>query len=737
LNRTYDWDFPLPRTHTGMLQGNGIFGAMIWGADQLLRITLGRADFWDRRGGLTWSEQQSYTAIRSLLKQGDEQGLSAMFEESDRPAGKPRRPSVLPIGHFEIDLGRGRLKHGRLNIDTGEVDLEIAIGNRRQQILILLDMDRPLLVLRFPDGLKPKSVRPVPAWKFVGDYLSSISFEPPTQFARKKIFGWLQPRPVDPTLCVAARQDAGELRIAVVEADTRETALATASRMLKRSQKKGFALLQVKNRKWWTAYWRDVPRIDIPNKDLLFLYEYGMYKFAGLTSPEGVAATLQGPWIEEYQMPPWSSDYHFNINVQMCYWPAYHGNRMEHLRPLFDLLRTWLPKLRENALRFLGIDDGLMLPHAVDDRCVAMGGFWSGHVDHGCTAWVAEMMHRYYRFTGDRRFLAEEAYPFMVGAMRVYEKLLERKGDTFELPVGVSPEYRGSQIDAWGRNASFQLACIHRLCTNLIESAQVLGLEPRPIWREVREHLPQAALIGESGDEQIALWEGTPLEESHRHHSHLAALCPFDTLNYEDESWNPILARSLAHWIKTGPGLWSGWCVPWASMICGRSGMPEAAELWLEIWRRLYTNEGHGTLHDVDFAGFSLMGKQVSASRSTKKEIMQMDAGMACVAALQEMLLQVRGGVNYLFCGASSRWKQVGFEGMRTECGFLVSARRRNGRVGKVRVDSLVGGNFKLRNPWGSAAVLVRKGKKKTELDGEVLEVTAKKGESFVLAPGA
>ena len=33
--------------------------------------------------------------------------------------------------------------------------------------------------------------------------------------------------------------------------------------------------------------------------------------------------------------------------------------------------------------------------------------------------------------------------------------------------------------------------------------------------------------------------------------------------------------------------------------------------------------------------------------------------------------------------------------------------------------------------------MLVRKGKKKTELNGEVLEVTAKKGESFVLAPSA
>ncbi|OIO96702.1 MAG: hypothetical protein AUJ92_05370 [Armatimonadetes bacterium CG2_30_59_28] len=45
MSRTYHWDFPLPRTHTGILQGNGLPGTMIWGEANTLRITLGRADF--------------------------------------------------------------------------------------------------------------------------------------------------------------------------------------------------------------------------------------------------------------------------------------------------------------------------------------------------------------------------------------------------------------------------------------------------------------------------------------------------------------------------------------------------------------------------------------------------------------------------------------------------------------------------------------------------------------------
>ena len=51
MSRTCEWEFPLPRTHTGLLQANGTLGTMIWGEKNILRITLGRVDFWDHRGG--------------------------------------------------------------------------------------------------------------------------------------------------------------------------------------------------------------------------------------------------------------------------------------------------------------------------------------------------------------------------------------------------------------------------------------------------------------------------------------------------------------------------------------------------------------------------------------------------------------------------------------------------------------------------------------------------------------
>lgn len=733
MSTTHTWEFPLPRTHTGVLLGNGTLGAIVWGADSQLRITLGRADLWDHRGGLPWNERMSYRAIRDCLERGDEAGLRERFERTPHAEGEPDQPTGLPVGRVEIDLGPGVTLHtATLDLGAGELVVVATKGSERHEIRLTTDMKQPVLLLRLPAALAEATVQPVPAWEFVGEELTRRSFQPPERFATAELSGWVQPLPADPAVCAGWRQQGTELAFTVTRGADAGQARANAVQEVAAALERGYAGVADAGRRWWEAYWQSVPRIEVPNPTLSFLYEYGMFKFGAFTNPEGVPATLQGAWVEEYRLPPWSNDYHFNINVQMCYQPAYHGNRLENLRPIFDLVLSWDELLRHNARVFLGIEDGVMLPHAVDDRGTCMGGFWTGAIDHGCTAWMALMMYRYARYAADRDFLREKAYPFMCGAMRVYEEMLEWEGDRLVLPVGVSPEYRGAQMDAWGRNASFQLACIHALAEALQQAAAELELRPRPIWGQISRALPRAALIGASGQEQIALWEGTPLEESHRHHSHLAGITPFDVFDQDDPTWRGILERSLWHWIYKGPGLWSGWCVPWAAMIHSHVGNAEAAEFYLEVFDRFFTTEGHGTLHDCLYSGFSLMGMSGIQGPPHRPDIMQMDGGMGAVTAVQEMLLHTRRGVNYLFAGAPARWKQVAFDGMRTEGAFLVSARRERGVVTEVTVRSEAGGTFRLRNPWSGPTRLRRAGGEET-LSGDILATPAAAGETFTL----
>ena len=474
--RICNWDFPLPRTHTGILQGNGTMGAMIWGEGSVLRITIGRADFWDHRGGMPWTEKMSFANIRARLEADDEAGLRELFEQTQNAEGEPGRPSVIPVGRIEIDLGKeAELVEGELELDTGKATIKVRKDGALKRVNIALSMEDQLMCVAFDEGLAAAAIKQVTAWDYLEEALESNSFPRPREIADDSLCGWVQELPVDPPLCIGYRAGEGEVYIAAVRGKDAEESIKQAGELIGTAAEAGFGGLQARNAEWWAQYWKDVPAIDVPNDRISFMYDYGMYKFAGLTHPDGIAATLQGPWIEEYQMPPWSSDYHFNINVQLCYQPAYHGNRLEHLKPLWELIASWQDTLSHNAKVFLGIDDGVMLPHAVDDRCVCMGGFWTGSVDHGCTAWVALMMFRYYRYTMDAEFLRDTAWPFMQGAMAVYEGMLEKEGDAYVLPVSVSPEYRGASMNAWGRNASFQLACIHALAEALNQAADELG----------------------------------------------------------------------------------------------------------------------------------------------------------------------------------------------------------------------------------------------------------------------
>ncbi len=744
MDKTLHWSFPLPRTHTGMLMGNGVLGVMVWGEGNVLRITVNRGDFWDHRGGKEWTDQMSFDNIRDRLERNDRDGLLEAFKIPTKGPREPERPSLLPLGRVELVFpGEWRLTTGRIELSTGTVVASLSDGRgTSRDVKVEIAMDRPVLWLQHDAGLPFPEVRIVTCWQYpkLAEKLVAIGFVEPEKFEEDGWFGWVQSRVAagDRPLCVMGKKDAKSCSVALsleYGADV-ASARAEARSTLQRVVQAGRTELQRANGEWWKRYWADVPRLQMPDADLDFLYHYGMYKFAGLTNPSGLAAGLQGPWIEEYQLPPWSGDYHFNINVQMCYQPAYAGNRLANLKPMLDLIQSWMPILRDNAKKFVGINDGLVLPHAVDDRCRIIGAFWTGTIDHGCTAWVGKMMFDYWQFGGgDDAFLRQTVYPFLHGAMRVYEEMLDRDASgAFSLPISVSPEYRGAAMNAWGRNASFQLACIHWLIGALRECCRVLGETPRPIWGEIEKSLPMACVEGEPQRQRIHLWSGTDLEESHRHHSHLAGITPFDVIDPNDSAWKDVVAQSINHWIRKGMGLWSGWCMPWASALHQRVGNVDMSVIILKIWKSVFTNTGHGTLHDCQFAGLTLMGISTSASQETKAEIMQMDGGMGVTATLLEGMAQARKGMIHLFAGAPKSWMDVSFSGVRCPGAFLVSATRQAGQVSSVTVVSERGGEFKLANPW-PAGVGVRSSAGQLNDSASVLILTTKPGESITLTP--
>ncbi|MFP4290804.1 MAG: glycosyl hydrolase family 95 catalytic domain-containing protein [Cyclobacteriaceae bacterium] len=732
------WDFPLPRTHTGVLIGNGVQGLMVWGEGNQLNITIGRAGFWDRRGGNDFSSSTTYTEVRELLEANDEPGILAAFAGPKKPEGTPERPFQIGGGRLEVSMPEGwALETGDLDLNNAQLNISVSdpAGNEHT-IAIQQAVKQEFAWLELPQALQGKvSLRLRPSWEWVQDELSSMGVSKPEEWATNEEIssgGFIQRLPADEPLSISYAVYDNKVNIAsALGKEAQKEALQLAA-----SQQ--WSAIEQDNKQWWAEYWEDIPKVNLPDPKLQELYDYGVYKQACVTPPQGLAATLQGPFNEEYRLPPWSNDYHFNINIEMIYWPALATNRSEHLKPMWDLLFSWMPQMQKNGEKFFGEEGALMLPHAVDDQCQVVGLFWAGTIDQACAAWMAQLAWLQYRYTMDEQVLRDIAWPLLSGAFNGYWGMIEEEADgSFSLPVSVSPEFRGSDMNAWGKNASFQLAALHMLADVLPKAASILGKENDSRWQQVSEKLPPYAVVkgptwlesGQNVQPRIALWEGMDLITSHRHHSHLASIYPFATVDPFSEEHQEIVMHSLNFWTLRGPGAWSGWCVPWAATLNARFDRTEAAVHWLHTFKDVYTNAGRGTLHNAAFPGFSMIYQPVwEKTDGQNGEVMQLDGGFGAITAITELLVQNRNDGIHVLPSLHRDWKELSFENIRAEGAFQISAKVEGGLVSEVKVKSLAGGPLSLVHKLGEKWSMNGK-----EQKGARLEKKCSAGEEIIL----
>lgn len=711
------WYFPLPRPHTGVPLGNGTMGLLFWG-DETLRVTISRAGFWDRRNGQDIPAGTTFEGVRRALTTEDDAALAALFPPRATDAPFPQQ---MGGGRLEISFPDGlRPLDATLDLATG--GLKIRIGRNHDdealKFLCIAQAHEDEICWIEGDALTDTRIDLIPAHGLVCENaMAALGIPVPLPWTSADGGGFEQRLPDDQPLAVAFRRDTQRIVVA--------TALGydATDAVRQRLNKFDFDACEKARLDYWVGFWRSVARVSLPDPVLQRQFDLGLYKQAGLIRRHAPAATLQGPWMEDTTIPPWSNDYHFNINVQFVYGAALVTGQASEMQPLWDMLRGWMPRLRALGEGFYRTPGAMILPHAVDDRCQLMGSFWAGTIDQACVAWMGRMAYQYYEVTGDETFLDDLVWPLLVGTFEGYFAMLEETtGDdgrkVYHLPISVSPEFGGSDRQkCWGRDASFQLAALHSTIHLLGSAASVLGKPNDPRWADVAEHLPLYSLVdavdggyGWIGQpaKRIALWEGKDLAESHRHHSHLAAIYPFCNIDPFDPTHRPIVARSINRWNTLGAGNWTGWCLPWASILCSRCGLADAATSWLHLLAEQFTNEGHATLHNANAAGVFAWDDGSLAWPDHRKgpdfhfyEIMQMDAAMGAISAVIEVIVSVRNGVIHIADRLPTGWRELSFDRLRMPGGFVVSGHFSDGMADELSIVSTRGGTLRISPALG------------------------------------
>jgi len=443
------------------------------------------------------------------------------------------------------------------------------------------------------------------------------------------------------------------------------------------------------------------------------LFQYGRYLLISCSRPGGLPANLQGLW-NDTNNPPWDSDYHTDLNIEMNYWGTEAANLGECHLPLFNLILSQIPEWRcvtAGASEFSTPDGhfstrgwAVRVSHNING---VMGWLW----DKTANAWYCHHFWEHYAFTGDKKFLREVAYPVIKETCEFWEDHLKELSDgQLVVPHGWSPEH-GPMEDG----VSYNQEIVWDLFDNYIKAAETLGVDKvyRDRIQAMRDRLVVPS-VGHWGQLQEWLTEKTGTNalagspeldtrgDHHRHTSHLFAVFPGHQISFGQSS---ALAAA-------------------AKVSLDARGTADSSDVreWSFVWRAaLYARLNCGE------QAYAMIQNLFSARNTCPNMFgllppMQIDGNLGVTSAMCEMLVQSQDGEINLLPALPKEWPSGNVMGLRARGGFEIGLQWANGKLTAAKIRSLDGNPCRVRHGDIVKDLKIEK-VQITRLDGDLREI--------------
>lgn len=426
-------------------------------------------------------------------------------------------------------------------------------------------------------------------------------------------------------------------------------------------------------------------------------YQYGRYLLISSSRPGGTPANLQGIW-NPHVRPPWSSNFTININTQMNYWPAEMSNLSEMHQPLFTLIDELSRTGKTTAHNFYNAG-GWVAHHNTDIWATSnpVGNLgqgdpvWANWAMGG--AWLSQHLYDHYRYTGDRAFLAQRAYPDMKGAAQFcLDWLVKDKDGYWITSPSTTPENLFKTPDGKNNQVSvattMDMSIIRDLFDNVTAAATALDIDAdfRQQVADVRGKL-YPFKVGKKGNLQEWYKDFDDTDPLHRHVSHLFALHPGRQIA---PLTTPELAAAARKTLELRGDGGTGWSKAWKINFWARLNDGNHA---YKLLRELLKLTGDGS---TDYANAGGTYPNLFCAHPP----FQIDGNFGGISGMGEMLLQSHLGDVWLLPALPDAWRSGQVKGLRARGGFeIVSMAWQGGAISKLVIRSSLGGNCRLRVP--------------------------------------
>lgn len=681
----------------GIPLGNATVGALVWQKDTALRLSLDRTDLWDLRPADSLAgDNYRFAWVKEHIRTKNYLPVQRKF---DHPYDLFPAPCKIPGAAVEFPLTQlGTPSQVRLYLNNALCEATWSNGTTLQTFVhatkpvgwfvfrnLTADMEPQLLPPAYGRADTGGDASPV-----TGQDLQRLGYEQGRVMREGNRLSYHQQGYGDFAYDVTVEWKRKGTTLYGTWSITSSLSGGQAAHETAEALQRGPARDYRMHMDYWERYWAQ-SSVCLPDSVLQKQYQNEMYKFGSAAREDSYPISLQAVWTADNgKLPPWKGDYHHDLNTQLSYWPAYTGNHLSEGLGYLNTLWSQRDTYKRYTRQYFETE-GMNIPGVCTLTGEPMGGWIQYAMSQTAGAWLAQHFYLHWKYSADRTFLRERAYPFIkdVAVYMEQNSQVDARG-TRRLEFSSSPEIYDNSLQAWFSDmTNFDLSLMRFLFGAAAELAGELNLTDEALhWADLKDQLPDFDTESEGS---LTFAKGFPYNGSHRHFSHALAIHPLGLIDWSDGKASQRIIRATLKKLKDyGPDYWTGYTYSWFANMQARAFNGEEAARALRTFAECFclSNTFHAN------------GDQSGTRKSLfTYRPFTLEGNFAFASGIQEMLLQSHTGVIRVFPAIPAGWSDVSFENLRAVGAFLVSSTRRNGKVVSLRIYSEQGGSLRVISP--------------------------------------